>query len=80
MSKENAKYWAKGAADEMGDLIKLTRVDHLGLTLSEFARQINAKEGTVESCESGTSAHGLSVLKKTCDKFNLKLEISVSTK
>ena len=78
MSKED--FWAEADIDEMGDVIRLIRVEHLNLTVDDFSRRINAKPNTVEAVEAGTSAHGLSILKKTCETFDFKFDILISTK
>ena len=68
------------ASEEMGDLIALIRQDYLRLTPMELSRQISTKVDTIEKSEKGTTAHGFATLKKTCDRFDLKLEILISKK
>ena len=80
MGKENSKFWAEGSIEELGELISLVRSDYLELTPLELSRQIDTKVDTVEKCEAGKSMHGTTVLKKTCERFNLKFNILISTK
>jgi len=80
MSKENVSFWAEGSHEEIGDLISLVRNDYLKLTPMQLGDAIGAKPDTIEKSEQGKNAHGFAILKKTCEKYNLKFDISISTK
>jgi DNA-binding XRE family transcriptional regulator len=80
MSKENAKFWASGDSNEVGDLLMMVRTGYLKQTPVELANNIGSKPDTIEKSEQGKNAHGFSLLKKTCEKFDLKLEILISKK
>jgi len=79
---ENVKepFWAEGTAEEIGEIISVIRKDFLKKTPKELAEEIESKADTIDACESGKSAHGFSLLKKMCEKFNLNLELVITSK
>jgi hypothetical protein len=80
MGNENEKFWAEGDSNEVGDLLAMVRTGYLNQSLEELAENIGSKPDTIEKSEQGKNAHGFSLLKKTCEKYKLKFEISISTK
>lgn len=80
MGKENVKFWAEGDSSEVGELLLMVRTGFLNQTPVTLANNIGSKPDTIEKAEQGKNAHGFSILKKTCEKYDLKFEILISKK
>ena len=74
------KFWAEADVTEMAELLKHIRKDHLKLTVNDLSRQIHMKVDTIDKCETGSSQHVSTALKKTCETFGLEYKILISTK
>ena len=77
---KDTKFWAEGTAEEIGDLIGLVVYNYLDLDAEQVADAIGSKKGTVEAAIAGKNGHGFTILKKTCERFNLKFDILISAK
>jgi hypothetical protein len=72
------EFWVEANIDEMPQLLKLIREEHLKMTPMQLSRAIYIKVDTIEKSEKGATSHAHTVLKKTCEKFGLKYDILIS--
>lgn len=76
------KFWTSGeyTPEDLGEIIKITREDHLQLSIKEAAEKFGVKESTWKTSEEGKGIHAGSILKKIAEIKSLTITISVTSK
>lgn len=74
-----SNWWINGdvSQEDMGAIIKGIREDHLKMDQQSLADKIGVKLGTLQSSERGKGNHIDNVLRRICDEYNLKSEITI---
>jgi len=79
MSKQ--KWWISGdyTAEDCGEIIKEIREERLKFSQEDLAEAIGVKLVTLKSSENGKGTHASNVLRRICEKYNFKAEITIKT-
>jgi DNA-binding XRE family transcriptional regulator len=76
MSKEKQYVSGDMTSEDIGAIIAEIR-DWVGITQEGMAKEIGVKADTLIAVEEGRTAHGYSMLRKVCDKYDLLSELII---
>lgn len=80
--KKKQKYWIEFqyTREDVGDMIKKLRTEHLNLTTEKMAEALEIKESLFVQYEQGNMNPNFAILRKIADIYKLDVTVKLSQK
>lgn len=81
MPMGNEEFWVEGdfTKEAMGGMIAVIRKGYLNMTRQDLGKAIKISAKAIDDSEKGIGTKAPAILKKIADKYDLKVEILITT-